>query len=260
MIDTTLVYIERGGELLLMNRNKKENDLNEGKWVGVGGKFEPGESPEECMLREVYEETGLIPADWELAGVIDFVSEKWDDERMFLYRVTAFEGSLSEDCGEGTLAWIPREDALDLPMWEGDRYFLAPMLEGRTGIRLRVSYDADGALKSVESADAAASLISIESALLGCEIKKRLYAARDEAYRGFQASLIPGDHPWKLIGVRTPELRNLARELARGTGAKRGQDGALPAALLGWMSDLPHGLLPRLPLQLPPGSPLQLLP
>ena len=270
MKNTTLVYIERGDELLLMNRNRKKNDLNEGKWVGVGGKFEPGEGPEECMLREVLEETGLIPADWELAGVIDFVSDRWEDERMFLYRVTAFGGSLRDESGEGSLEWVHKDRALELPMWEGDRYFLTPLLEGKTGIRLRVSYDADGRLKSAEGGEGseAASgslpvapigsapipagprpLISIDSALLGCEIRKRLYAARDAAYRDFQAKLIPGEHPWSMIGVRTPELRKLAKELMKGTlpgcgetAARVAKNGELSEALLGWLSDLPHAL------------------
>ena len=143
MINTTLVYIEKDGSLLMLCRNKKKNDLNEGKWVGVGGKFEPGETAKQCMLRETFEETGLTPTEYELCGVIGFVSDRWEDETMYLYRVSSFEGELREDCSEGVLEWVPKERVMDLPMWEGDRYFLEPMRRGEKDVRLTVVYEGD---------------------------------------------------------------------------------------------------------------------
>ena len=86
-INTTLCYIEKDGKYLMLLRNKKENDLNEGKWIGIGGKFEKDETPDECLLREVKEETGLTLTDYKLRGVIGFISDKWDDENMYLYRI-----------------------------------------------------------------------------------------------------------------------------------------------------------------------------
>ena len=124
MIDTTLCYIERDGKYLLLNRNKKENDLNEGKWIGVGGKCEKGESPEECVRRETFEETGLTLGKVHLYGVIHFRSDTWEDEEMYLYGSEDFTGSLRDDCSEGTLAWVPKDMVLKLPVWEGDLLFL----------------------------------------------------------------------------------------------------------------------------------------
>ncbi len=94
MKNTTLCYIERGGEYLMLNRNKKENDENEGKWIGVGGKFEPGESPEECLLREVYEETGLTLRSWRFRGIGTFVSDEWGTEYMHLFTSSDYTGAL----------------------------------------------------------------------------------------------------------------------------------------------------------------------
>ena len=140
----------------MLYRNKKENDLNEGKWVGVGGKFLPGETPEQCLLREVQEETGLILTKYRLCGIIRFVSDVWEDEDMYLYEASAFENPAAAgesavpcedfplpECSEGTLAWIPREEVLDLPLWEGDRYFLTPLLAGEQDINMTVRYQGD---------------------------------------------------------------------------------------------------------------------
>ena len=120
MKNTTLCYIERGGRYLMLHRVKKENDLNHDKWVGVGGKFELNESPDECLRREVLEETGLTLTDYRCRGVVTFVSDEWEGEYMYLYTATGFEGSLRE-CDEGTLEWVPIDEVPSLPLWVGDK-------------------------------------------------------------------------------------------------------------------------------------------
>ena len=140
---TTLCYIRKNGKVLMLYRNKKENDLNEGKWVGIGGKFEEGETPDECLLREVYEETGLTLTRFHLHGVVTFLSDTWDNEYMFLYSGLDFDGELKENCREGTLRWVAEEEVLKLNLWEGDCYFLKPLLQGREHINLRVRYEGD---------------------------------------------------------------------------------------------------------------------
>ena len=129
---TTLCYIERDGQYLMMHRVKKEHDINKDKWVGIGGHFEQDESPEECLLRETREETGLMLTDYRLRGVITFISDKWQTEYMFLYTATGYEGKIS-DCDEGTLEWIDRIDVYDLPIWAGDRIFFR-LLEWRQDV------------------------------------------------------------------------------------------------------------------------------
>ena len=143
MRDTTLCYIEKDGCYLLLNRNKKENDLNHGKWIGVGGKCEPGESPEECVRRETFEETGLTLGALHFYGIIHFRSDTWEDEEMYLYSSSDFTGEIAEDCREGTLAWIPKDQVLQLPTWEGDRIFLERMLAGEKYIELTLNYKGD---------------------------------------------------------------------------------------------------------------------
>lgn len=143
MIPTTICYIKNNkNEYLLLHRVKKKNDLNEGKWIGVGGKFEPGETPDQCVVREVYEETGLTLTEFKCKGMIRFVSDTWEDEDMYLYLATGFTGELKE-CDEGVLKWVPEEEVLNYPTWEGDKYFLKPLLEGRYPIDMLVSYEGD---------------------------------------------------------------------------------------------------------------------
>ena len=127
----------------MLCRNRKKEDPNAGKWIGVGGKLEEGESPDECMLREVREETGLILKDYDFLGVISFISDIWEDEYMFLYHGTSFTGTLKQECPEGDLAWVPRDQILSLPLWEGDRVFLKQMLAGRKTIRMKLTYEGD---------------------------------------------------------------------------------------------------------------------
>ena len=130
---STICYIDNGSQLLLLHRNKKENDIHQGKWVSVGGKFEIGETPEECAKREIYEETGLIAEKLELCGFITFPNFTQDgqDWYSFVYRVTEFSGNLIENCPEGTLEWVNYEDVMNKPTWEGDYIFLQWILDRR---------------------------------------------------------------------------------------------------------------------------------
>lgn len=143
MKNTTLCYIENPqGEYLMLHRVKKENDLNRDKWIGVGGKFEDGESPEECVLRETLEETGLTLTDWRYRGIITFVSDRWETEYMHLFTATGWTGRLHE-CDEGVLEWVSREQFRGLPQWEGDRIFLRLIEEDAPFFSLKLRYEGE---------------------------------------------------------------------------------------------------------------------
>lgn len=148
MRNTTLCYLERDGSLLMLFRNKKAVDENHGKWIGVGGKFEEGETPEECAVREVYEETGLKVGSLKLRGIITFVMQPLTTEYMFLYTCDDFSGELSDPdgCPEGILRWVEKEKLDELPMWEGDRIFLRLLMERHPFFSLKLCYDQDGSL------------------------------------------------------------------------------------------------------------------
>ena len=148
MRNTTLCYLERDGSLLMLFRNKKAVDENHGKWIGVGGKFEEGETPEECAVREVYEETGLKVGSLRLRGIITFVMQLLTTEYMFLYTCDDFSGELSDPdgCPEGILRWMEKEKLDELPMWEGDRIFLRLLMEEHPFFSLKLCYDQDGSL------------------------------------------------------------------------------------------------------------------
>lgn len=141
---TTLCYIEKDGNYLMMHRTKKEEDINEGKWIGVGGHFEAGESPEDCLLREVKEETGLTLTSYRLRGIITFSYDGWGCEYMHLYTADAFEGTLTDEqmqaCDEGELHWVPKEKLLDLELWEGDRIFLNLLLNSNSLFSIKLVY------------------------------------------------------------------------------------------------------------------------
>lgn len=122
MKNTTLCYITRGDQVLMLHRVKKKNDLNQDKWIGIGGKCEEGESPEECLLREAKEETGLTLTDFRYCGLVTFVSDRWEGEYMHLFQAEGFTGSLCA-CEEGELQWVDRECLKQLPQWEGDQIF-----------------------------------------------------------------------------------------------------------------------------------------
>ena len=145
---TTLCYIERDNKYLMMHRVKKEHDINKDKWVGIGGHFEPDESPEECLLREAKEETGLTLTDYRQRGIITFISDKWQTEYMFLYTATGYEGKIGE-CNEGTLEWIDKEKVYDLPIWEGDKIFFRLMAEERPHFSLKLRYAGEELVEAV---------------------------------------------------------------------------------------------------------------
>lgn len=142
MIQSTLCYLERGDEYLMLHRVKKKNDANHDKWIGVGGKFEEGESPEECILRETREETGLTLTDYRYRGLVTFVSDQWPTEYMHLFTATAWEGE-TIPCDEGELAWIRKEDLLRLPLWEGDKIFLRLLDRGEPFFSLKLRYEGE---------------------------------------------------------------------------------------------------------------------
>ncbi len=136
---TTLCYPERDGRYLMLHRTKKEQDENHDKWIGVGGKFEHGESPEECMRREVLEETGLSVTAYRYRGIVTFVSDEWGCEYMHLFTCTDWTGTLRE-CDEGELAWIDKRALLELTLWEGDRIFLRLLEENAPFFSLKLVY------------------------------------------------------------------------------------------------------------------------
>lgn len=148
MINTTLCYIEKDDKYLMLHRTKKENDINEGKWIGVGGKFEKDETPEECLLREVREETGLELTKYKLRGVITFLSNEWETEYMYLFTANEFTGELI-CCDEGDLEWVEKDKILSLNIWEGDKIFLKKILEDDNFFTLKVSYKGDELVESV---------------------------------------------------------------------------------------------------------------
>ena len=123
MHNSTLCYVIQGDQVLMLHRVKKKNDVNKDKWIGIGGKFEQEESPDECLLRECWEETGLTLTSWQCRGVVTFLQEGGEGEYMYLFTADGFEGNL-HDCPEGDLQWVSREFLYRLPMWEGDRIFL----------------------------------------------------------------------------------------------------------------------------------------
>ena len=148
MINTTLCYIRRGGEYLMLHRIKKKNDLNQDKWIGIGGKFEDKESPEDCLLREAKEETGLTLTDWQYRGIVTFVSDRNPTEYMHLFTADGYTGELKE-CDEGVLEWIPKEKLLEIPHWEGDAIFLDLIDRDAPFFSLKLCYHGDTLVQAV---------------------------------------------------------------------------------------------------------------
>ncbi|WBW99645.1 NUDIX hydrolase [Oceanirhabdus sp. W0125-5] len=144
----TLCYIEHDGKILLLKRNKKENDVHEGKWIGLGGKIEQGESPVECIIREVEEESGLKILDPKLRGILTFPKFKDNiDWYVFLYTATEFSGELI-DSPEGHLEWIEKDKVLEMPTWEGDLIFLNLLLKDQSNFEIKFEYNTEGKLDS----------------------------------------------------------------------------------------------------------------
>ena len=142
MKQTTLCYIEKEDSYLMLHRTKKENDENKDKWIGVGGKLEEGESPEECVLREVKEETGLTLNQYQYRGLITFISNQWGTEYMHLFTATEYEGKMKE-CNEGKLEWVPKAQIEQLNLWEGDKIFFRLLQEYDRFFSLKLCYDED---------------------------------------------------------------------------------------------------------------------
>ena len=143
MKQTTLCYLERGDQYLMLHRVKKKNDASHDKWIGVGGKCEADESPDECMLREVKEETGLTVTSWRYRGIVTFISDIWPCEYMHLFTVDQWTGS-ETDCDEGDLQWIEKQKLFDLALWPGDRIFLRLIMNpDQTFFSLKLVYRGD---------------------------------------------------------------------------------------------------------------------
>ena len=148
MRNTTLCHIEKDGKYLMLHRIKKENDLNRDKWVGIGGKFEDKESPEECNKRETFEETGLILNSAKYCGMVTFVSDIWETEYMHIFYSNDFSGEVKE-CDEGKLEWVKIADIYSLPIWEGDKIFLRLIEEKVDFFSLKLEYQGDTLINAV---------------------------------------------------------------------------------------------------------------
>ncbi len=142
---STLCYLERDGKYLMLHRTVKENDINKDKWIGVGGRFEAGESPEECVVRETKEETGYTLTEYRFRGLITFVYGADTVEYMHLFTASGFEGTQT-DCDEGVLEWVDKRSVPDLDLWEGDRIFFHLLEEREAFFSLKLVYDRDDRL------------------------------------------------------------------------------------------------------------------
>lgn len=154
LLQTTLCYLEQDGCYLMLHRVKKKQDVNHDKWIGVGGKFEPGETALACALREVREETGLTMLDPRYRGIVDFDCPPWPAERMHLYTCARFRGELT-GCDEGTLEWVPKDAVQDLPIWPGDKLFFRQLAAGAPFFHLELSYQGDVLVRAVLNGRAA---------------------------------------------------------------------------------------------------------
>lgn len=148
MHNSTLCYIVKDGKVLMLHRVKKKNDINHDKWIGIGGKFEPEEAPEECILREAKEETGLTLTSWRCRGVVTFLQEGGEGEYMYLFTADDFTGELIE-CDEGDLQWVSMEFLDALPTWEGDRIFLNLLWQNAPFFLLTLHYQGDRLVEAV---------------------------------------------------------------------------------------------------------------
>ena len=144
----TLCYIETEDSYLMLHRVSKKNDVNKNKWIGVGGHFEEGESPEECLLREVREETGFTLTSWKFRGIVTFTQEGYGTEYMCLYTADGFEGQMKE-CEEGILEWVKKEELLKLNLWKGDLIFLKLLKDNAPFFSLKLSYQGDELVEAV---------------------------------------------------------------------------------------------------------------
>lgn len=146
MILSTLCYIEKDNQYLMLHRTKKKNDMNKDKWIGIGGKFEQNESPEECVIREVKEETGLHLKSYQLRCIVTYVSTNWETEYMYVFTSDDFEGNVIE-CNEGDLQWINKDEVTKLNIWEGDKIFIEKMQNDNKFFTVKFEYDGDKLLR-----------------------------------------------------------------------------------------------------------------
>lgn len=142
MKQTSLCYLDNGSQYLMLHRTTKKNDENHDKWIGVGGKFEEGESPEECMAREMLEETGFSPIDWQYRGIVTFVSDIYGTEYMHLFTCTRWVGK-AKPCNEGVLQWVDKSLISELNIWQGDKIFLDLLRTDEPFFSLKLSYSGD---------------------------------------------------------------------------------------------------------------------
>ena len=145
---TTLCYIEKENKYLMLHRTSKKKDGNKDKWIGVGGHFEKGESPEDCLLREVKEETGLELTSYQFRGIVTFISDEWPDEYMCLYTADRYTGDIG-NCDEGELVWVEKGKIMDLNIWEGDKIFLKLLMENQLFFSLKLEYKGDKLVNTV---------------------------------------------------------------------------------------------------------------
>ncbi len=143
MLNTTLTYIEKDGAYLMLHRIKKKNDVNHDKWIGVGGKFEAGESPFDCARREILEECGVMVKNPAYRGIVTFVSDEYGTEYMHLFTATEYEGEINYACDEGRLEWVKKENVQALPIWEGDKIFLDLLDKEKRFFSLKLCYKKD---------------------------------------------------------------------------------------------------------------------
>lgn len=148
LLQTTLCYLERDDCYLMLHRIKKKQDVNHDKWIGVGGKFEPGETAEQCVRRETREETGLTLEAPLYRGMVDFYCPPWPAERMHLYTCSEFSGRMT-DCNEGALEWVPKDRVESLPLWQGDKIFFRLLAENAPFFHLELTYDGDTLVRAV---------------------------------------------------------------------------------------------------------------
>ena len=149
MYNSTLCYVLRGNDVLMLHRVKKKNDINKDKWIGIGGKFEKNESPDECLLREAMEETGLKLTSWRCRGIVTFLpNEPYEGEYMYLFTADGFEGEIGP-CNEGDLQWVSRDFLDQLPKWEGDKIFLDLLWQDAPFFLLKLRYDGDRLVEAV---------------------------------------------------------------------------------------------------------------
>lgn len=145
---TTLCYIEKDNQYLMLHRISKDKDINKDKWIGVGGHFEENESPEECLLREVKEETGLTLTSYRFRGIVTFLSDRWQTEYMCLYTADGFEGEMTE-CEEGVLTWVPKSEIEKLTLWQGDKIFFKLLQDDAPFFSLKLRYEGDVLVEAV---------------------------------------------------------------------------------------------------------------